>query len=131
MGLCSWGPLVMKPGTRGRPDVDDYIDLMDHVAQRTGGTEAIGMSTDLSIGTYPQHEADVWGAIPFPNITEQYDRYVTADITSPERNVEGFDDYAEIVKVAERLSERGFSDLDIRRILGENFLRVFGEVWGA
>jgi membrane dipeptidase len=131
VGLCSWGPLVMKPGTRGRPDVDDYIDLMDHVAQRTGGTEAIGMSTDLSIGTYPQHETDVWGAIPFPNITEQYDRYVTADITSPERNVEGFDDYAEIVKVAERLSERGFSDLDIRRILGENFLRVFGEVWGA
>ncbi len=131
MGVCSWGPLVMKPGTTARPTLGDYLDLMDHVAQLTGGTAAIGISTDMSIGTYPAHAVDVWGAIPFPNITAQYDRHVTADFTSPARNVEGFDDYAKIVGVAEALADRGYSDADVRGILGENFLRVFEKVWGG
>lgn len=131
IGVCSWGPLVMPPGTTTRPTLDDYLALMDHVAQLTGSTAAIGISTDMSIGTYPTHAADVWGAIPFPGITADYDRYVTADITSPARNVAGFDDYAQIVGVAEALSARGYSDADVRGILGENFLRVFERVWGG
>lgn len=130
IAICSWGPLTMKPNTTARPTVDDMIDLMDHVAQLTGTSDHIGLSTDMSIGTYPEHASDVWGNIDFPNITEQYDRYVTADYTSPERNVEGFDDYAQIVDVAERLQARGYSDGDVGKILGENFLRVFAEVWG-
>jgi membrane dipeptidase len=131
VGICSWGPLVMKPGTTARPTVDDYIDLMDHVVQLTGTIGAVGMSTDMSLGTYPQHESDPWGNIPFPDITRQYDEHVTSDITSPERNVEGFDDYALVVDVAERLSDRGYADDEIRAVFGENFLRVFEEVWGA
>ncbi len=131
VGICSWGPLVMKPQTTRRPTVDDYIDLMDHVAQLTGSTRNIGMSTDISIGTYPPHETDPWGSIPFPDFTERYDRYVSADITSPERYVEGFSDYAQIVDVADRMLARGYSEADVRGILGENFLRVFEEVWGA
>jgi membrane dipeptidase len=121
----------MKPGTTSRPTVDDFIDLLDYVAQLTGTSDHLGISTDMSIGTYPQHESDVWGNIDFPNITEQYDRYVTSDITSPQRNVEGFDDYAQIADVAERLQSRGFTEGDVRKILGENFLRVFEEVWGG
>jgi membrane dipeptidase len=131
IGVCSWGPLTMKPNTTARPTVDDLIDLLDYVAQLTGSSDHLGLSTDMSIGTYPQHESDVWGNIDFPNITEQYDRHVTSDITSPERNVEGFDDYAQIVDVAEQLLGRGFSDTDVHKILGENYLRVFEEVWEA
>ena len=52
-----------------------------------------------------------------------------ADIRSPMRNVEGYSDYAEIVNVADRLSTRGYSERDVHKILGENFLRVFEEVW--
>ncbi|MDX1495440.1 MAG: hypothetical protein R3253_15335, partial [Longimicrobiales bacterium] len=32
--------------------------------------------------------------------------------------------YAEIVQVADRLLARGYTDDDVRNILGENFLRV-------
>jgi membrane dipeptidase len=32
--------------------------------------------------------------------------------------------------LAAKLSARGHSDLRIAKILGGNFLRVFGEVWG-
>ena len=43
---------------------------------------------------------------------------------------DGFDDYAQIVDVADRLQARGYSEQDVRKIFGENFLRVFGEVFG-
>jgi hypothetical protein len=62
------------------------------VAKLTGNTAAMGISTNMTIGTYPTHAPDVWGAIPFPSITADYDRYVTADVTSPARNRAGCDD---------------------------------------
>jgi len=129
IGLVSWGPLVMRPGTTHRPTLDEFIDLIDYVAQLTGSTDHIGISTDMSLGTYPDHESDPWGAADYPNITAQYDRHVTADIRSPMRNVAGFSDFAEIVSVADRLLARGYSDGDVRKMLGENFLRVFEAVW--
>ncbi len=130
IGLVSWGPLVMKPGSTTRPTLDDFIDHVDHVVQLVGSARHIGIGTDMSIGTYPLHEHDPFGAPVYPNFTAAYDEHVTADIRSPLRNVEGFDDYAQIVDVAEGLLSRGYADEDVRAILGENFLRVFEEVFG-
>lgn len=129
VGLVSWGPLCMRPNTTRRPTLDDFIDHIDHVAQLAGNAEHVGMGTDISIGTYPLHEHDPFGAPPYPVFTQRYNEHVTADIRSRERNVEGFDDYAQIVDVADRLLARGYSERDVRGILGENFLRVFEEVW--
>ena len=129
IALVSWGPLVMRPDTTHRPTLDEFIELIDHVAQMAGNTDHIGISTDMSLGTYPDHESDPWGGPVFPNITEQYDRYVTDDIRSPMRNIDGFSDFAEIVSVVERLLAKGYSDLDVQKMLGENLLRVFGAVW--
>ena len=129
IGLVAWGPLVMKPNTTHRPTLDEFIEQIDYVAQLVGSTDHIGISTDMSIGTYPEHVHDPWGAPGYPNFTAQYNEHVTADIRSPLRNVEGYSDYAEIVNVAERLIARGYSERDVHKILGENFLRVFDEVW--
>jgi membrane dipeptidase len=129
IGLVSWGPLVMRPNTTHWPTLDEFIDMIDHVVQMTGNTDHVGISTDMSLGTYPDHESDPWGGPVFPNITEQYDRHVTNDIRSHMRNVNGFSDYAEIVSVAERLLERGYSDNDVHKMLGGNFLRIFDQVW--
>ena len=131
VGLVSWGPLCMRPDSTARPTVDDYIDHMDHVAQIAGNADHIGMGTDISIGTYPLHQHDPYGSPAYPVFTQRYNEHVTSDIRARERNIEGFDDYALIVNVAERLSARGYSDDDIGKILGGNFLRVFEEVWGS
>ncbi|NNF26448.1 MAG: twin-arginine translocation signal domain-containing protein [Gemmatimonadetes bacterium] len=131
VGLVSWGPLCLRPDATTRPTVDDYIDHMDHVAQIAGNADHIGMGTDISIGTYPLHEHDPYGAPAYPVFTQRYNELVTSDIRARERNIEGFDDYALIVHLAERLSARGYSDEDVAKILGGNFLRVFEEVWGA
>lgn len=39
--------------------------------------------------------------------------------------------HAEAVNVAGALKARGFSEAEVRGVLGENFLRVFGEIWGG
>jgi membrane dipeptidase len=129
IGLVSWGPLVMRPGTTHRPTLDEFIDLIDYVAQLDGSTDHIGISTDMSLGTYPDHESDPWGSPDYPDFTEAYNRHVTDDIRSPMRNVDGFSDFAEIVSVADRLLSRGYSDRDVHKMLGENFLRVFDQAW--
>jgi len=129
VGLVAWGPLVMRPDRLHWPTVDEYIDLIDYVAQKLGSTDHIGVSTDMSIGTYPDHERDPWGMPAYPVTSELYDRHVTSDIRSPRRSLDGFSDYAEVVRLIDRLSARGYKDEHIGKFLGGNFLRVFDQVW--
>jgi membrane dipeptidase len=131
MALVSWGPLCMRPGTTHRPTLEEYFQLMDHVADMAGNLDHVAISTDMSIGTYPDHVHDPFGAPDYPDIAAQYNQHVTADFRSPMRQVVGFEDYAQIVQVADALAARGVSDADVDKILSGNFLRVCEEVWGG
>ena len=46
-------------------------------------------------------------------------------------HVKGFEDISELPNVTRGLIERGWSIADIRKVLGENWMRVYKEVWGA
>jgi membrane dipeptidase len=129
VGLVSWGPLVMSRDQRGWPTLAQFVDIIDDVAQMVGGTDHIGIGTDMSLGTYPDHDPDPWGEADYPNISAEYGRLVTPDIRSPKRSLDGFSDYPEVVNLANALLARGYSDQQVRGILGENYLRVFAGVW--
>lgn len=45
-------------------------------------------------------------------------------------NLIGFDDYRDFVNITRGLVKRGYNDIEIKGILGENFLRVFEQVCG-
>ena len=51
------------------------------------------------------------------------------NISSPSRNLVGFDDYRDLPNVTRGLVDRGYGDDDIRAILGGNALRVFRSAW--
>lgn len=129
IGLANWAPLVMRPGAERRPTIDDFIDHMDYVAQLTGSADHIGIGTDMSLGSYPEKTSDPWGEPAYGNPSAEYGRRISADPRSPLRYVEGFDDYAQVAQLIERLGARGYGESDVRKILGENFLRVFTQVW--
>jgi membrane dipeptidase len=129
VGLVAWGPLVMRPGTTHWPTLDEFVDMVVYTAELTGGTAQIGFSTDMSLGTYPQHEPDPWGEPDYPAVATEYGRHVTPDPRSRRRALDGFSDYAQIGDVADRLLARGFTDADVRGILGENYLGLFARVW--
>jgi membrane dipeptidase len=131
IGLAPWGPLVLKPGQTTRPTLPDFIAHVDHVAQLTGSSRHIGIGTDMSLGTYPDHELDPWGEPEYLDVTGSYGRLVTSDVRSPLRAVSGFDTYAGVLNFVDGLAKRGYADEDVRNILGENYLRVFGAAWVA
>jgi membrane dipeptidase len=127
--LVAWGPLVMRPGTTHWPTLDEFVAIVEDTAHRLGGSDGIGLATDMSLGTYPSHPADPWGEPGYPNIAEEYGRHVTPDQRSHRRALDGFHDYPQVVDLANRLLARGFTDGDVRGILGENYLRLFAQVW--
>ena len=129
VGLVSWGPLVMAQGQQDWPTLAQFVGIIDDVAQLTGGTAHIGIGTDMSLGTYPDHRADPWGEADYPNISAEYGRRVTADIRSPRRSLDGFSDYPEVVNLANALLARGYTEAQVSGILGENYLRLFAAVW--
>ncbi len=45
--------------------------------------------------------------------------------------VRGFEDISELPNVTGGLIERGWSNAEIWKLLGENWLRVYEQVWGA
>jgi membrane dipeptidase len=118
----NWGPLNFRQGMTTRPALSDYLFAIDYIVQLVGIDHA-GIGTDMSHGSYP--EGDV---VP-SSVGGDYSKYVTGDARSRLRYVEGFDDYNQIAGVAGALSERGYKDLDIRKVLGGNWLRVFSKVW--
>jgi len=127
--LAPWGPLVMKPDTTHRPTVDDFIDMVDHVASLTGNADHIGIGTDMSLGSYPPHDHDAWGGPDYGNPFSEYGEKITADARSPKRNLDGFDDFAEVTNLIDRLGTRGYKDNEVAKILGENYLRVAAATW--
>ena len=129
IALAPFGPLVLKPGQTTWPSVDDFLDHVDHVAQLTGGTAAIGIGTDMSIGTYPLHAHDPWGEPDYLDVGGEYAKWVCGDPRSPMRALSDFNTYAQVWTLIDKLVGRGYSDADIAGMLGENLMRVFEVVW--
>lgn len=129
IGLSPWGPMTLKTARTQRPTIDDFIDHIDHVAQLLGSTDSIGVGTDMSLGTYPDHEVDPWGEPAYKDVTGTYNKHVTPNIRSPLRMVDGFSNYAGVLNFIDKLKKLGYSETDVRKILGGNYLRVFSQVW--
>jgi membrane dipeptidase len=129
IGLTPWGPMNLKKGQTERPTLDDFISQIDYVAQLVGSTDNIGVGTDMSLGTYPDHAYDPWGSPEYKDVTGAYDRHITSNIRSPVRMVDGFSNFPEVLSFIEKLIKQGYRDTDVHKILGKNYMRVFKKVW--
>jgi membrane dipeptidase len=132
IGLAPWGPLLFSSKHTARPTVEDFIDHIDYIAQLLGSTDNIGLGTDFSLGTYGRHDPDPWGEpkeTGFGAVAVNFNKVVPPITTSPLRFAEGFDSYPEVTNFIDRLRARGYGEEDVRKILGENFMRVFAQVW--
>ena len=129
IGLAPFGPFTLKRGRREWPSTTDFLEHIDHVAQLAGSTDHIGIGTDMSLGTYPDHEVDPWGAPAYASSLGEYGEAVTRDVRSPKRALSDFNSYPQVLNLADVLLGRGYKDTDVHKILGGNFLRVFDEVW--
>jgi len=100
------------------PSIDDVIDHVDHVV-RLVGADHVGFGLDLGEG---RNEAQ-YSSFKFP-------AGVYPTFEQREKNkCRGIETIEQFVNLTKGLVARGYSDSDVRNILGGNFLRVFGAAW--
>ncbi len=107
--------------------VEDVLDHIDY-AVNLMGVDHVGIGTDMStyaartreiprdssILLYRNRHPEVFGVGP----TDRYDAFP-----------QGLDSQPKILNLTRGLVKRGYSDDDIRKVLGGNWMRVLKEVW--
>ena len=119
--------ISMFPGFVSEKDgkdqtIDDYLDHIDYVVQLAGAA-SVGIGTDLPDGKSEADFQTPGGALGKGGYAWKADAYPAWPWTYALPSIEGFP------RITEGLISRGYTDDEVRGILGLNFLRVFGQVW--
>lgn len=104
-----------------KPTVDDLVRHIDYVAELVG-IDYVGLGPD-------HFEGQVWtdpGCDPAPGYYEG----TYFGVSEGSAFVEGLEDITKLPAVTEALMKRGYADEDIKKVLGENLLRVYKQVLG-
>jgi membrane dipeptidase len=100
--------------------LDKLMDHFDHL-KKLVGVDHIGLGPDF-----------MTGRVDLDKMGMDRERW-PADVYSdqPWQMVKDFETIIELPKVTHALLERGWSEADVRKVLGENWLRVYEKTWGA
>lgn len=99
--------------------IEEHVDQYDYIRQRVG-VDHVGLGTDFVDGM----------AIPYGGGINR--DIIPADMVSePWRFVRGFESIAELPNLIDGLRRRGWTDEEVRKAMGANWLRVYQQVWGG
>ncbi|NNF98191.1 MAG: hypothetical protein HKM93_02345 [Desulfobacteraceae bacterium] len=101
---------------RKKPTLADYVDHIDHMVQ-VMGIDHVGFGPDIvedswyPLETYRRMFKDIgyWSCL-YPD---------------------DFENHSQLPNVTAELLSRGYTESDVKKILGENILRVYQKVWGC
>jgi len=114
IGMNFFSAFIDKNGKKA--NVDRLIDHIDHIIDLTG-IEHVGLGPD-----FLNYYIDDFDTL-FNNIPSDFD---TA--SDPVKNFEVIEDVTGIPKFIESLQKRGYSDKEVGKIKGDNFIRVYKNV---
>ncbi len=110
-----------------QPTVDDYLEHLEHVLE-VAGEDHVGIGSDVGIEPFDTSAAGM------AQFQKELDERHAAGLSAPEEDrptyVEGMNTPLKLEIVADRLLRRGHSAQVTEKILGGNFARVFGQIWG-
>ena len=117
VGVTMFPPFLAKGNAS---TVDDYVTTIDHVV-RIAGEESVGVGTDF---TQDQDQAF------FDWLT--HDKGYARKLVhfEPIQNPDGIRTIGEFPNLTRAMQKAGWSEQKVRRIMGENWLRLLREVWG-
>ena len=101
--------------------VTDMAAHIDHVA-RLVGIEHVGIGSDSDLNGYDDMPAD-----QNKMLRKAYDQ--TAYAFREKIDTDGFDHPLKTYDLTEELIRRGYSDENIKLVLGGNFRRLLGDTW--
>lgn len=105
-------------------DVNAFLDHVDR-AVKVAGVEHVSIGTD-----WPNYGPKWMFEEMFAKFASSVGFREQDGFHKPAENLGGFDDYRDFPNITRGLVARGYDDAAVRGILGENFLRVLGEVCG-
>jgi len=113
----------------GQPHGEDVIRHLEH-AVSVCGEDHVGLGTDGSIPRVELNET--YWKIQRKFVEDRLKAGIAAPGESPEiaNLVPEYNDPRRFLTLADDLAKRGWSAARIEKILGGNFARLFGEVWG-
>jgi len=103
-------------------DITHVIDHVDYIAKLVG-VEHVGVGSDLDMHGYDD--------IPEPAYSALKSHYKASYAFRDKLDADDFNHPKRIFDLTDGLIKRGYSDNDIRLILGGNFKRVLGEIWAV
>ena len=114
----------------GQPHADDLIRHLEH-AVNICGEDHVGLGTDGVIsGT---EITDAFRAFTRKQVEERVKAGISAPGESPDvfTLIPEYNSPRRFATLADDLARRGWPATRIDKILGANFARLFGEVWGG
>jgi membrane dipeptidase len=103
--------------------IAEYLDVIEYLIG-LAGIDHVAIGTDFCHGRSPE-----W--FRWVNSTSHGRRPPDRmpEIPHPHRQLVGFEDARRFGDLCAGLFERGYSESDVRKVLGENWLRLFSQVW--
>ena len=118
VGVTAYAPFCeLKPGVR--PTLEDVVTHIAYVAEHMG-VDHVGIGSDFFEGE-SLVRFERFFRVRYPEVTRHY----TLDTVY----AQGFTGVSDFPRMTGALVARGFSEEDVLKILGGNFLRVFRQVW--
>jgi membrane dipeptidase len=119
-GVMGISGVRMFVSTRDPTTVANMVDHIDHVA-KLAGIEHVGIGSDADLNGYDDMPPD-----QYKDLKASYKAsYAFRD----KIDIDGFDHPQKIFDLTEELIRRGYSDANIRLVLGGNFRRLLGATW--
>jgi membrane dipeptidase len=119
--LFSW---FLRAGSQAT--LDDYIHALEHTID-VAGEDHVGIGTDFTDG-HPEPFFDhILRDKGYARHLVAESATTVAELALP-RGISGIKDFP---RIAEHLEAHGWPEGRIRKVLGENWCRVLGEVWGT
>ncbi|MDE2648843.1 MAG: membrane dipeptidase [Paracoccaceae bacterium] len=100
--------------------INSYIDHIDHVVE-LAGIDHVGIGTDADLYGYDALPPEIYAALK--------SGYKSSYGFRDKIDIEGLDHPKKMYDLTEALVQRGYSDDNIKAILGGNFKRVLGDIW--
>ena len=112
---------MKRPATLGPVTVDDYVEAIDYTIN-IAGEDCVGIGTDFTQG---------WDRPFFDWITHDKGDGRKLVEFGEIINPEGMRKIGDFPNLTEAMQRAGWSEPRTRKVMGENWLRLLGEVWGA
>ncbi len=123
VGINAIARLITADGPAKGATLEQYLDQIDHVVELTGDADHVGIGLDINEGLTPESFAERRKGFlrQYPEIGGDFplEHYYVRELFS----------MASMPRITEGLLSRRYTDADVEKILGGNFLRLFGETW--